>query len=91
MHAQYDLALAYADSLGVEQSDAQAALWYERAAKNGHIDAQFNLATLYRTGGNGVPQDWGKAIQWFQAAAEQGDAGAQYSLGLTYERQGYTA
>lgn len=50
--------------------------WYRLAAKQGHVDAQFNLGWMYSKG-QGVPQDNKTAVKWWKLAAEQGDAEAQ--------------
>lgn len=46
-----------------------AAQWYERAANQGHAEAQYNLATLFEDGW-GVEQDRVRAHFWAQAARE---------------------
>ena len=63
----------------------QAATLLEMLASNGHKDAQYQLAALYR-GGQGVAQDHGKAASWYKMAAEQGHVKAQYNLGVLYEQ-----
>jgi hypothetical protein len=50
-------------------------------ARQGHVSAQINLATMYDHG-TGVDQDVERALSWYQAAAHQGSAIAQYNLGL---------
>ena len=62
---------------------ANAARWYRKAAEQGHVQAQTNLALMYSEG-QGVKQDIREAAKWFDAAARGGDATAQYSLGLLY-------
>jgi hypothetical protein len=61
----------------------QAAVWYQKAADQGNIQAQIHLADLYRDG-RGVLRDMAQAVSWYRKAADQGDAGAQGSLGLLY-------
>lgn len=46
--------------------------WYRQAAEQGNVDAQVNLAVLYKKG-QGVPQDLTAAARWFRQAAAQGD------------------
>ena len=55
-----------------------------QAAKQGNVDAQYNLGVMYAIG-QGVPQDDAQAVQWYRQAAEQGDAQAQVLLGIAYE------
>lgn len=50
-------------------------------ARQGHVSAQINLATMYDHG-TGVAQDVERALRWYQRAAHQGSAIAQYNLGL---------
>jgi uncharacterized protein len=42
----YDLGSMYADGRGVERSNAQAKLWYQKAADLGDADAQKALKKL---------------------------------------------
>jgi hypothetical protein len=50
-----------------------------KAAKQGHIPAQVNLAMLYET-----QKNYSKAIKWYTKAAKQGDAGIQTILAIKY-------
>ena len=45
-HAQFCLALAYAQGDGVQQDLAQSAAWYRRAADQGNLGAERNLHAL---------------------------------------------
>jgi uncharacterized protein len=62
-----------------------AANWFERAAKHGHGDAQFALATMYEHG-RGVLQDFSKAARLYQASAKAGNKQAHVMLGELYAR-----
>ena len=73
----------YRKGLGVARDDAEAGVWYRRAAQQGHAAAQNNLATLYETG-QGVARDAAEAARWFRLAAVQGEPHAQHSLGVLY-------
>ncbi len=68
---------------GVPQDDKEAVRWWELAAEEGDVDAQFNLGNMYRKG-EGVPQDDKEAFRWYRLAAEQGDVVAQLNLGVMY-------
>ena len=57
---------------------------YYRAAEQGDVDAQYNLAVCYENG-TGVERDEQKAVEWYKKAAEQGDARAQFNLALCYK------
>lgn len=65
---------------------ADAAMWYRRAAEQGHCNAQYRLGLAYAEG-DGVIEDLHEAAKWFLKAAAQGNAWAQYRLGQCY-RQG---
>ena len=83
-NAQYTLGGYYCfGSNGVEQSYSKAAYWWEKAAEQGHSDAQFNLGVCYSKG-EGVEQSYSKAIYWYKKAAEQGNSSAQYNIGVCY-------
>ena len=81
--AQYRLGVLYAEGKGVAPNDAEAALWFERAAEQGEPMAQYNLGASY-VEGTGVRKDIATAAKWFRRAADQGVALAQLNLGLLY-------
>ena len=58
-----------------------AAEYFQKAAEEGHVDAQFNLGILYAKG-LGVPKNKEDALRWLGKAASQGHAGAKKELGL---------
>jgi len=74
--AQYNIAQAYFLGRGVPQNMNLAEQWYERAARQGHPDAQANYGLLLFQNGRRS-----QAIPWIQRAAERGDPRAQYVLG----------
>jgi hypothetical protein len=78
--AQYDLGIAYWD-LYVEKADAIK--WLCKAAGQGHVGAQLQLARAYRNG-EGVPKDDTESLKWLRKAVDQGNADAQRTLGLAY-------
>ena len=57
----------------------------KKAAKLGHVDAQYNLGVMYAIG-EGVPEDDTEAVRWLHKAkaAEYGLALGQYNLGVMY-------
>ena len=81
--AQYRLGVLYAEGKGVAPNDAEAALWFERAATLGNPAAQYNLGSSYAEG-VGVRKDMEAAAKWFRRAADQGIVLAQLNLGLLY-------
>lgn len=74
--AQYNLAQAYFLGRGVPENANLAEQWYERAARQGHQEAQANYGLLLFQ--NGRRQE---AMPWIQRAADRGDPRAQYVLG----------
>ncbi len=83
--AQFKLGLIYEHGAeGVERDYSKAFLWYAKAAPQGHISAQNNLATLY-TRGAGVERNHDEAVKWYRVAAMAGNDGAQNNLGWMYQ------
>src|SRR5215471_12775975 len=58
---------------------AQAANLLAKSAEAGNVEAQYQLASLYRLG-RGLPQDDGLAFKWMKKAAERGHVRAQFNL-----------
>jgi len=83
--AMEELARRLLQGVGVAKDDAQAADWYQKAAKQGYAPAQTNLGQFYAAG-RGVPKDFAQALMWFKAAANQGNTTAQVNMGVMYER-----
>jgi hypothetical protein len=67
------------------ERNEQAAIWYRKAAEQGHAGAQKNYADMLMTG-KGVACDRLQAFQWYTMAADQNIAEAQYSLGEFYRK-----
>ena len=76
---QYQKGMAFVSGRGVTQDRAQAAVWFCKAAEQGHADAQYFLGMLYSFG-NGVAKDDKEAVTWLREAAEQGNVAAQEEL-----------
>ena len=79
----------YKNGWGVPQNYAWAVKWYQKAAEQGQVNAQYNLGFMYNNG-VGMPQDYAKAKKWYRKAAEQGEAISQFNLGFMYH-QGHGA
>lgn len=60
------------------------------AAKEGHMDSQFNVGVMYEQG-IGVAKNDKEAVVWYAKAAAQGSSAAQYNLGVLYENGHGTA
>ena len=84
IQSMYNLGIAYANGLGVEQSYEQAAEYFQMAADCGHTDSQYIIGMMYYDG-SGVAQSYEQAVHYLEMAAEQGSADAQYWLGAMYE------
>tara|TARA_B100001964_G_C14082229_1_gene530832 strand:- start:127 stop:693 length:567 start_codon:yes stop_codon:yes gene_type:complete len=89
--AQYCLGFMYSSesfSKGIttwNQDYERGVYWYTKAAEQGHISAQVNLASTYAL----IVKDYEQALYWNLKAAEQGNNEAQYALGkLYYEGMG---
>ncbi len=74
----YEMAVA-----GAVQDFPEAAQWYRRAADQGYVPAQINLAGMYLDG-RGVDQDDAQALRWLHLAADQNDSVAQAIFGGLY-------
>ena len=57
----------------MNQDFSQAAEWYRKAAEQGHMISQRNLATMYLNG-KGIKQDRVQAMAWYQVIANSGNA-----------------
>ena len=84
LHAQHNLAAAYASGDGVEMDISQALAWWKRAARTGNSDSQYNLGIVYAMGVHGVKKNLDQAKKWWRKAAMKGDPMAQYNLGTIY-------
>ncbi len=87
--AQYRLGLCFfVCRNGLLNDFLEASKWLEKAAHQGHDDAQrqlgivqLSLGDLYFCGWGAVPVDKQMAVRWYVKAAECGDVEAQYRLG----------
>jgi cell division septation protein DedD len=74
--AQFNLGQAYKLGRGVPADLRIAQSWYEKAAQQGHPQAQANLGLILFQNG-----DRARALPWIRKAADAGDPRAQYVLG----------
>lgn len=63
--------------------DTRALESVRRAAENGEVRAQRNLAIAFQEGRT-LPRDYGQAARWYRKAAQKGDR--QWLLGAAYDR-----
>ncbi|PKM43879.1 MAG: sel1 repeat family protein [Gammaproteobacteria bacterium HGW-Gammaproteobacteria-1] len=62
----------------------RALLLLRPLARDGNVDAQYLLGSLYSTGADGVAQDGAEAVKWLARAAEQRHLQAANALGMIY-------
>jgi cell division septation protein DedD len=74
--AQFNLGQAYRLGRGVTTNLAAAQTWFERAAKQGHLDAETTLGLLLFQNG-----DRAEGLKWLKQAADRGEARAQLVYG----------
>ncbi|HKT15371.1 MAG TPA: SPOR domain-containing protein [Allosphingosinicella sp.] len=76
--AQFNMGQAYKLGRGVPSDLRLAQSWYQKAAQQGHEQAQANLGLILFQNGEREA-----AIPWIRKAADHGDPRAQYVLGTT--------
>lgn len=81
--AQFEVAQRYAEGRGIPQNFAEAAEWFERAAKQGLVPAHFRLGGLYEKG-LGVKKNLDTARRFYLTAGEAGNAKALHNLAVLY-------
>ena len=72
---------------GIDKDDHQAAIWMEKAANQGLVDAQVAIAAMYDSG-RGVTGDRDKATAWYEKAAAQGHGTSMAILGKNSAAKG---
>jgi TPR repeat protein len=77
--AQHALGVLYLQGRGVERDPAQAAHYFERAARNGSSVGEVEYAILLFNG-EGIAKNEAKAARYFRSAAAKGNAIAQNRL-----------
>lgn len=85
--AQFRLGMMYYHGQGVPEDEKLAVAWLIQAAKQGHIEAMFELGNAYLVGSQAsrlVEEPDREAAIWFHEAARAGHAQAQYYLGLLF-------
>lgn len=70
--AQFNMGLLHESGRGASADPHAAAVWYERAARQGLAAAQYNLAALHLAG-RGVAEDAARALYWLEVAALRGE------------------
>jgi TPR repeat protein len=86
---EYYLGRAYDKGYCGIIADKKSALqWYLKAAKDGHMLAQYQLGEIYYTGNGGTP-DYPQARRWYLEAAKQGHGPSELRLGFLYAEGHY--
>lgn len=66
------MSLTYSEAIRAESKSAsQNAQQYQKAAAEGDLNSQYELAVCYKKG-TGIPKDEKKAVEWCQKAASRG-------------------
>lgn len=82
--AQFQIGQLYQYGIGVQQNIEQAQIYYQLAAIQQDVRAEYNLGILYLEGKTN-PINYAQGIQWMTSAAFKGNAYAQYVLANLYE------
>jgi len=80
--AQYGVAHYYINGIGVKRNVQSAAVWYEKAAVNGHVDSMYNLGSMYL---GELNVNCSKAKHWLDKAVENGSGRAMLMLSNIYK------
>lgn len=83
--AQYEVAVMYANGVGVERNLRLAHSWATSAAERGHLAAQY-LAGHSLLSGTGVLKNEGAAMGWLIRAAERGHEKAAFKLAKIFAK-----
>jgi TPR repeat protein len=81
--AQHALGVLYLQGRGVTRDPAEAARWFDKAARNGNLAGEVERAILLFNG-EGVPANEVEAAKAFRRAAARGNAIAQNRLARLY-------
>jgi hypothetical protein len=78
--AQYGIGWMYHNGYGLAINDDEAIAWWERASRQGHIDATFALGMLHGLGEGEVIRDMALAVSYYYRAAREGHEDARLLL-----------
>lgn len=86
LFAMKELSRLYADGReGMPRSTYKSFDWMLKAAENGDVDAQCEIARFYEFG-FGVPADEQKSLDWYKRAFSNGSAEACFTLAVWFDR-----
>lgn len=83
--SQFEIGQMFQYGIGVAQSDSSAIIFYQNAAQQQHLGAEYNLGLLYLQ----HPKDKGDyqvALNWFTDSAFKGNKKSQYVLAKILEQ-----
>jgi hypothetical protein len=78
VHAQFMLGFLFERGYGKGLSES--AVWYWRAAEQGHLDAMFNLSKVLKL----IDADRAESEKWGMEAASRGHPAAQFTVGTSF-------
>lgn len=81
---EYHLGVRYEEGMVVPQDYQEAAVWYRRAAAQGHRQALYKLCE-WADLGRGMRQDYQEALYWCLLAADQGHGRAMSRIAAHYQ------
>lgn len=77
--SQFEIGQMFQYGIGVTQNDASAIIFYENAAEQKHLGAEYNLGILYLEHGQNE-SDYQTALNWLTDSAFKGNKRSQYVL-----------
>lgn len=86
MNAQFSVAEDYYHGDDVKRNYINALSWYEKAASQGHVEAQHQIGYFYQHGLANLAKDNEKAFEWYLKAAELDHTAAQTQISIMYSR-----
>lgn len=82
MQAQYILGYAYYTGQQIEESDQEAIVWWNKAARQGHREADAYMGLAFAEGFGGSLSSEDEAIRRYKRAEKSGSAFAEVLLGI---------
>ena len=82
--AMFELGFCYLKGDGVEQSEKEALVWFNKAAEKNYGHAECVIGLFYAFGRGGLPQNDKEALKYFNKAAEKDIPEAYFNIGKFY-------
>ncbi len=83
IESEYNFSQMYLNGIGVEKDEQRLLMWLYKAAKHGHVKAQYDLGITLKN--RNLDQNDKEAFKWILKSANQGYSDAQYTLGSMYQ------